>query len=118
MDLEAYSGFNELVEELQDYISNVQDPTVILEKGAKSFVNDLLKLTKPYSQIRKSTYTHLISTFTYRKRNNQIEVGWGKYYGPMVEDGTKKMREQAHLYPLWQRNKEKYFNQMIKETNK
>jgi hypothetical protein len=84
-----------------------------LEAGAKEFVDDLLKLPKPISKIRKAGYTHLINCFSYRNKKNEIEAGWGKYYGPMVEHGTEKMDAQPHLYPLWDKNKEKYYKTML-----
>ena len=86
-----------------------------LKAGAKEFVDDLLKLPKPISKIRKAGYTHLINCFSYRNKKNEIEAGWGKYYGPMVEHGTEKMDAQPHLYPLWDRNKEKYYKTMLTE---
>lgn len=94
-------------------MKNVEKPTEILEVGAKEFVNDLLKLTKPMSKIRKSGYAHLVNSFAYRVKKNEVEVGWGKYYGPMVEHGTTKMNEQPHVYPLWDKNKEKYCKLML-----
>ena len=41
-----------------------------------------------------------------------IKVGWGKYYGPMLEHGTRKMAARVHLKPLFERNKEKYYKKM------
>ena len=41
-----------------------------------------------------------------------VNVGWGKYYGPMLEHGTRKMAARAHLKPLFERNKEKYYKKM------
>lgn len=40
-------------------------------------------------------------------------MGWGKYYGPMLEHGTKKMSAKAHLKPLFEQNKERYYKKMI-----
>ena len=65
------------------------------------------------SKIRKANYTHLIDSFSLRKKSNEVEVGWGKYYGPMLEHGTVKMNAQPHLNPVWDRNKEKYYKKMI-----
>lgn len=110
-----YDGFLELMESLEKSISKVEEPEKILEIGAKEFVNDLKKLPKPISQIRKSGYTHLIRTFSYRKKGKEFEVGWGKYYGPMVENGTKKMTARTHLRPCFERNKEKYYIHMMKK---
>ena len=82
---ENFKGFNNLIDELKDYMVKADHSEEILEIGAKEFVKDLLKLPKPISKIRTSGYTHLITTFCYQKtKNNEIEVGWGKYYGPLV----------------------------------
>lgn len=98
---------------LEKYIDGAGNAVDILEVGAKEFVNDLLKLPKPISKIRKSGYTHLIKCFAYKKKSKEVEAGWGKYYGPMLEHGTVKMNAQEHLYPVWDRNKEKYYKKML-----
>lgn len=111
-----FEGINDIINDLEKYIKNVQNPQDILEVGAKEFVKDLLKLTKPISKIKKSGYTHLITTFSYQKsKNKEIEVGWGKYYGLMVEDGTKKTKSQPHLKPTFNRNREKYYQRMLQK---
>lgn len=109
----GYDGFQELSDMLEKYIVNTDTVIDVLEAGAKQFINDALKLPKPMSKIRKAGYTHLVNSFSYRKKNNEIEAGWGKYYGPMVENGTVKMNARSHLYPLWEKNKEKYYKTMI-----
>lgn len=109
----GFDGFQDLSKMLEDCINKVENIVDILEVGAKEFVNDTLKLPKPMSNIRKAGYTHLVNSFSYRKKNNEIEAGWGKYYGPMVENGTVKMNARPHLYPLWEKNKEKYYKTMI-----
>lgn len=109
-----FEGFGNLIDELKDYIVKVDHPEEILEVGAKEFVKDLLKLPKPISKIRKSGYTHLITTFCYQKaKNNEIEVGWGKYYGPLVENGTKRTKAQSHLVPTFKTNEGRYYQMMI-----
>lgn len=111
----VYIGFDSLIDDLNQYIKKADNYIDILEIGAKEFVKDLSKLTKPYSKIHKSGYTHLIDTFTYRKTNVDIEVGWGKYYGRMVEDGTSKMKAQSHLQPMFDNNKDKYYKKMLEK---
>lgn len=86
-----------------------------IETGAKEFVNDLLKLPKPRSEVKKPGYTHLVNTFALERARGEIKVGWGKYYGPMVERGTKKMAARAHLKPLFEQNKEKYYRKMTEK---
>ncbi len=115
---DGFSGFDDLSKELFGYIQASENAIDILEVGADAFTKDLLKLPKPMSAIRKSGYTHLIDSFTYERSNErfgkgEVIVGWGKYYGRMVEKGTEKMDEMPHMYPLWDRNKEKYYNLML-----
>ena len=112
-DFYGYEGFQDLINEFEEYIKSTENVTEVLEVGAEEFVFDLRKLPKPISKIKKSGYTHLVNTFAYKTRNKEVEVGWGKYYGPMVENGTKKMSARPHLKPLWNRNKEKYYKKMI-----
>ena len=112
-DVVKYEGFQELTNILKNYIKQVDNVVDILEVGAKEFVNDALKLPKPFSKIRKTGYTHLVRSFSYRKKKNEVEAGWGKYYGPMQEKGTDKMNAQPHMYPLWDKNKEKYYKKML-----
>lgn len=111
-----YDGFQELMEELQGYIDKVEKSDDIIEIGVKAFVKDLKKLPKPISQIHKSGYTHLIHTFSYRKKEKEFEVGWGKYYGPIVENGSKNMTARSHLRPCFEKNKEKYYSLMFSKT--
>jgi len=122
MSDKLYKGFEDLTNELEDYIRNVENVQDVLEVGAKEFTLDLRKLAKPKSKIRTSGYTHLIDTFAYRRvKNKEVEVGWGKYYGPMVENGTDRKTKKgtiriaprAHLRPLWEQNKEKYYKNML-----
>lgn len=112
-EIYGYEGFQGLSEIIEQYSKSAENFIEGLEEGTKAFVNDLLKLPKPISKIRKSGYTHLIRTFSYRKKSKEIEVGWGKYYGPMVENGTKNMDSQPHVRPLWDKNKEKYYKLML-----
>ncbi len=115
MSISEFNGFEELQNELSSILKTVENPIKILEIGAKDFVNDLLKLTRPYSKIKKSGYTHLIDSFAYEIKDDEIIVGWGKYYGRMVEEGTKNIPSQPHLKPTFEKNKEKYYKKMIEK---
>ncbi|CDE14097.1 phage protein HK97 gp10 family [Clostridium sp. CAG:470] len=108
-----FDGFQDLENILENYADKVNNFVDVLKTGAKEFVNDLIKLPKPMSKVRKAGYTHLVRSFAYKINKNEVEVGWGKYYGPMVEHGTKKMDENPHVYPLWNKNKEKYYKNML-----
>lgn len=113
------AGFDDLSKYLQECTRKIESPHVqeVLEYGAKQFVNDLLKMPKPKSMINAIGYTHLVNTFAYRTKGKQIEVGWGKYYGPMVEDGTRRMASQPHLTKLFENQKEKYYKSMIEKLD-
>lgn len=109
----GYFGFEDLCDILENYIDKADNAIEALEAGAKEFVNDALKLPKPISKIRKAGYTHLVHCFSYQVKKNEVEAGWGKYYGPMQEHGTVNMDANPHLYPLFDRNKEKYYKTML-----
>ena len=118
---EGYEGFQALADIVEKYIDGAENVIAVLEVGAEEFVNDLKKLPKPISKLRKTGYTHLIDSFTYESHGNETVVGWGKYYGPMIENGYKKktkkgykeMSAKAHLNPCWDKNKEKYYKKML-----
>lgn len=109
----GHSGFEALCDILENYIDKADNAIEALVAGAEEFVNDALKLPKPISKIRKAGYTHLVHSFSYRVNKNEVEAGWGKYYGPMVEHGTVNMDANPHLQPLFDRNKEKYYKTML-----
>lgn len=111
-----YDGFLNLQQQLESYLTKLNNPLDIIEPGVVEFVKDLLKLPKPKSVIVRSGYTHLIDTFCYEKKDKEIEVGWGKYYGRMVEQGTKRTKRQPHLNTTFERNKEKYYQIMINKS--
>lgn len=108
-----FDAFQDLSEIIEQYINGADNAMEGIEEGAKEFINDALKLPKPISQIRKAGYTHLVDSFSYRRKPKEIEAGWGKYYGPMLENGTVKMDAKPHLNPLWERNREKYYKTML-----
>lgn len=110
---DGYLGFESLSEIVSQYIEAAENSIEAIAAGAKALVIDLKKLPKPMSEIRKSGYTHLVKTFTYEVGTKEVVVGWGKYYGRMVENGTNKMAARQHLKPLFERNKEKYYKIML-----
>ena len=113
MSLHNEQSFREIEDIFKDYAKKADNAQNVLQTGADSFVNDLKALPSPRSKISKAGYTHLIETFSSKQEGNDVLVGWGKYYGRMVEKGTKKMSARPHFYPLFERNKTKYYNIMI-----
>ncbi len=108
-------GFDELEELLKQYEVNEEKVLKALEKGANMLVIDVRKLPRPRSSMNGRGYTHLINTVTSGRFKREIEVGWGKYYGPMVECGTRKMRGTPHIKTVFKRNKGKYYEAIEKE---
>jgi HK97 gp10 family phage protein len=106
-------SFSELDDIFSDYIKKVDEATEVLKVGAEELVNDVRKLPKPRSKVSKPGYTHLLESVTLKEEGDKILVGWGKYYGPMVEKGTVKMGAHPHLKPTWQKNKDRYYKKMI-----
>ena len=108
------SGFGEFEKMMKEYAEKVSEEKALdaIEAGAQEFVNDLLRLPRPRSRITKAGYTHIIGTFALERTESNIKVGWGTYYGPMLEHGTRKMAARAHLKPLFEQNKEKYYKKM------
>lgn len=119
----AQESFDELVKQLGELSKKAspKETKAILMSGATMMKNDANRLPYPISKIRSAGYSHMVNTFQAEESSHhdtEIEVGWGKYYGPMVEHGTRLQHEQAHLIPLWNRNKERYFNAMAEAFNK
>lgn len=111
------SGLKEFQEMMNDFLKKASDENVtrVLKKGADAFTTDLLKLPKPRSRIHAAGYTHMVNSFANRINGKEVEVGWGKYYGPMVEHGTRKMKSQPHLKPTFKSNSQKYYKIMTDE---
>ena len=118
-----FSGLTDLENDLAKLADAASDSRVhtALTAGASEFVTDLRKLPYPISDIRKPGYTHMVEKFTYaddtRSKSPQVLAGWGKYYGRMVEHGTKLMRAQPHLEPLYSKGKKRYEATMVKALN-
>jgi HK97 gp10 family phage protein len=113
-------GVNDLADELAEILKQTDDNQVerTLEIGAEELAKDISRLPKPRSQISTSGYTHILDTVsTWKddlKSGMKVRVGWKKYYGPILEHGSSKMASRPHLKPTWNRNKNKYQEQMIK----
>lgn len=111
------SGLDDFQKELNRFLKAAEEKNVtrVLKQGADAFTSDLLKLPKPRSRIHAAGYTHMVNSFANRINGKEVEVGWGKYYGPMVEHGTRKMKSQPHLTPTFKSNSQKYYKIMTDE---
>ena len=115
-DMEFYeSGFGEFAELLKEFDVNEGEVLNVMEKGARSYIQDVRKLTRPRSRMNAPGYTHLLDTVTYRRNKQEIEIGWGKYYGPMLEHGAMRMTAVPHIGTTFERNKGKYYKTMVQE---
>lgn len=110
---DGFDEFSKMLEEFKKR-TEVKNVTKVLEIGARQLVEDVRALPHPRSQINTPGYTHLLDTVTYQTQGEEVVVGWGKYYGPMVENGTVKMKGIEHVKPTFERNSEKYYKNMQK----
>lgn len=108
------SGMEDFEKMLKEYAQKANPDNVVraMDAGAQELINDLLKLPRPRRQIEKSGYTHLVESFAKKRTRFGVQVGWGKYYGPMVENGTMYMNAQPHLRRTFEQNAEKYSKTM------
>lgn len=119
VDDSGLDDFSDLIAQYSEKLS--QDKVLdILESGAEELAADGRKLPSPLSKIRVPGYTHLVKTISTKvnRSRREIEVGWGKYYGPIVENGApgrQKYRRNAHLIPLYTCNQKKYYELMKKK---
>lgn len=111
---EGFDAFSDLLEEYQKK-TTMENVLKVLEIGAKEFVSDVRALPRPRSQIRAPGYTHMLDTVTYQRTKNEVLTGWVKYYGPMVNNGTRKMKGVPHMGPTFERNKSRYYGKMQKQ---
>lgn len=109
-----FTGFDDFSKMLEKYMKNTSTDNVlnVLEIGAEALVQDVRALPRPRSQRGGGGWTHLLDTVTQKKNGEEVEVGWGKYYGVFVEKGTSKMSAQPHISTTFNRNQEKYYKKM------
>lgn len=116
-DINLYEdGITDFLKILGEIDKNTSEENIMkaLEAGAKEFTEDVKALPQPRSRTNTPGYTHLIDTVTYQKSKGEVVTGWGKYYGPMVENGTVKMQGTPHMEPTYLRNKGRYYKTMQK----
>lgn len=109
--------YDDLEKEFEACIRQADNMVSVLQEGADAFVKDLRAMPSPRSKISAPGYTHMIDVFSSRQEKEDILVGWGKYYGPIVEKGSRSMKAQPHFKPLWKKNQNKYYQKMIDKFN-
>lgn len=125
IEYEAYDEFEKMISDYAEKATD-QQVTEVLKIGAEEFRDDLLKLSSPRSGINKGSYTHLLDTFAIKQEGTGWLVGWGKYYGPIIENGWggagrgHKSSHSAipHFRPTFRKNKEKYYKDMVSYMEK
>ena len=102
-------GFGDLTRMLSEWTKKASEESAaaVVGAAAEAFVRDVRALPAPRSALG-GAHTHLLDTVTAQRDGKDYLVGWGKYYGPMVERGTRSMQAQPHLLPTWRKNERKY----------
>lgn len=110
-------GFDDLAGELEELAKKAEGSALMesLKKSAEALEKDVRAMPKPRSRIAVAGYTHLLDSVGHSEEGSTLLVGWRKYYGRMVESGTKKMSAQAHLIPTWERNESRYMEIITKQ---
>lgn len=123
------SGLNTNFEGLEDIQQTLLEMAQKVDKehlkealyaGAVECASDANKLPKPISRINSPGYTHLLASISARMMEGGAtgaEVGWGKFYGRMVEKGTRKMAPRAHLIPMFEKNANNYYQKIVDKLN-
>ncbi len=123
MSDELYKGFDDLSNLLGDILKNIDDPQDALVEGAKLYVNDVSKLPRPYSDLKRVNSKHMLDTIHYRRaKNSEVEVGAGVYWLNFVNLGTSRSSKRKWSTPAnpflnrtWDANKNKYYSAIIKK---
>ena len=125
MKLKDTGGYEYLDEACQQALRALDHASVvrILKAGADLLVSDVRALPSPRSQIARAGYTHLLDSVTGKEADDGYTVGWGKYYGPIVEAGHispkgRRVAARAHLRPTYKQNMAKYQKAMQEEFNR
>ena len=86
---------------LKQYAKQVDPESALdaIEAGTKEFVNDLLKLPKPRSAVRKPGYTHLIDTFAMEPY--RIIPIPGGINGVIIAEVAVRTDENSFEYPAF-----------------
>ena len=99
----------DFLDDLKNYESAMSGAnlTAVLMAGGEALAEDVRRLPKPR---RKKTgrLGHMLDSARAVPKGRVVQVGWENYYGKFVELGTKKMKSQPHMSPMWRNNKEKY----------
>jgi len=142
VSVELLDGLDAFEKELSGWLKAATPETAnaVLETAAEALVQDVRKLPKPRSQMGGS-HTHLLDTIQKEKLSYGWAVGWGKYYGPIVEkgskgikkgttgksksgriitwaNGTRGMAAQPHLRATYDKNRATYDRLMAAEFNR
>lgn len=120
--LTVSEGLSDLQDQLADLVENTSRDKVekALKDAAEQIASDGRKLPYPLSKIMQPGYTHLVRSITAAEGSKssavpEYVIGWGKAYGGMVEKGTKKFTNRAHLVPMYERNKEQYLKIIVND---
>lgn len=105
-------GMDLFFEDLEKYAKSMSDEKIsdVLMVGGEMLAEDVRRLPSP--RTNRTGYTHMLDSVAAEKKGAVVYVGWGRYYGRFVEEGTTKMRAQPHLIPTWDANREKYYKAM------
>jgi len=117
-----FEGFQRLAHLLEGYSQNA-NPAQVLQaqkSGAEYFCEVMRRKASPRGRSRE----HMLDSIAYEQDTRSVEtlVGWGKFYGRMVEAGHRAggwsknsgdIAAHPHLKPEFDKQKEQIISRMV-----
>ena len=117
-----FEGFQRLATLLKGYAENANSANILRAQkaGAEYFCGVMRNRPSPRGRSRD----HMLDSIAYEQDTQQVEtvVGWGKFYGRMVESGhraggwaknTQTVTANPHLKPEFNKQKDQIISRMV-----
>lgn len=117
-----FEGLQRLTALLEGYSKNANAANILQaqKSGAEYFCEVMRRKTSPRGRSRE----HMLDSITYEQdtQNAETIVGWGKFYGRMVESGhraggwakaSKTVAASPHLKPEFNQQKDQIISRMV-----
>ncbi len=117
-----FEGLQRLANLLEGYSKNASSANILRaqQAGAEYFCRVMRSKTSPRGRSRE----HMLDSITYEQdaQNTETVVGWGKFYGRMVESGHraggwakagKTVMPSPHMKPEFNKQKDQIIGRMV-----
>jgi hypothetical protein len=117
-----FEGFQRLANLLEEYSQNANPANILQAQkaGAEYFCEVMRRKASPRGRSRE----HMLDSVAYDQdaRNTETVVGWGKFYGRMVESGhraggwakaSESIAAHPHMKPEFNKQKDQIMSRMV-----